>query len=60
MIGYRLHIEGQDTVPAAFESMEQVRLEQRELAKKYGRTFAEIERMSYILTEEEYHDSLLV
>jgi len=58
MSGYRLHIEANETAPTAFRSMAEVRAEQRRLAKEYGRTFAQIEAMSYVVTEEEYQAEL--
>ena len=56
--GYRLHIESTETEPNAFRSMAEVRAEQRILAKKFDRTFAQIDAMSYIVTEEEYQAEL--
>jgi len=52
--GYRLHIEATETEPTAFRSMAEVRTEQRQLAREYDRTFAQIDAMSYIVTEEGY------
>jgi hypothetical protein len=52
--GYRLHIEAMTTEPTRFESMADVRVEQRRLARKYSRTLKEIDAISYIVTEEEY------
>lgn len=51
---YRLHIEGDTAEPTRFATMGQIRTEQRRLAREYGRTIAEIEAMSYIVTEDEY------
>ena len=56
--GYRLHIAESNSEPTAFRSMAEVRAEQRRLAKKYYRTFAQIDAMSYIVTEEEYQSEL--
>jgi hypothetical protein len=56
--GYRLHIEADETEPTAFRSMAEVRTDQRRLAKEYDRTFAQIDAMSYIVTEEEYQAEL--
>ena len=59
MKGYRLHIESDEAEPTAFRTMAEVRAERRKLAKEYGRSFAQIEAMSYILTEEEYQTDLV-
>lgn len=56
--GYRLHIEGCDTEPTAFRSMAEVKAEQRALAKEYKQAFKEIEKVSYVVTEAEYQESL--
>lgn len=56
--GYRLHFEGSDAEPEACCSMKSVRQSQRDAAKKYKQTFKEIEKISYIVTEEEYQESL--
>ena len=52
--GYRLHWEGSDATPTAFDTMEQVRAEIAAQAKATGRTYAEAERIAYIVTEEAY------
>ena len=59
MKGYRLHIESDETEPTAFATMAEVRAEQRRLAKEYGRSFAQIEAMSYVIGEEEYQTDLV-
>ena len=56
--GYRLHIEGVETEPTAFATMALLRAEQRRLAKEYGRSFAQIEAMSYIIDEQEYQNGM--
>lgn len=56
--GYRLHIEATETEPTAFRTMAEVRAEQRRLATEYDRTFAQIDAMSYIITEAEYQAEL--
>ena len=58
MKGYRLHIESDETEPTAFATMAEVRAEQRRLAKEYGRSFAQIEAMSYIIDEQEYQNGM--
>ena len=57
-MGYRLHIEATETAPVAFRNMAEVRAEQHRLAKEYDRTFAQIDAMSYIETEENYQSEL--
>lgn len=52
--GYRLHIEGDDCEATAYQNMADVRAEQRRMAKEFGRTYAEIDAISYIVTEAEY------
>lgn len=56
--GYRLHIEADETEPVAYRTMAEVRAEQHRLAKEYDRTFAQIDAMSYIVTEEEYQNCI--
>lgn len=56
--GYRLHIEADESEPLAFADMAELRAHQKDLAKEYGRTFAQIERMSYIVTEDEYQKEI--
>jgi len=56
--GYRLHIEADESEPAAFRNLAEVRAQQRRLAKEYDQTFAQIDAMSYILTEAEYQAEL--
>ena len=58
MKGYRLHIESDEAEPTAFATMALLRAEQRLIAKECDRTVAQIEAMSYVLTEEEYQTDL--
>jgi hypothetical protein len=55
---YRLHIEGDSSEATAFRTMAELRAEQRRFAKEYDRTFAQIDAMSYVVTEEEYQAEL--
>jgi hypothetical protein len=51
--GYRLHIEATESTPEYYETMEALRIGQQELVDA-DHTIEDIERLSYIVTEDEY------
>lgn len=52
--GYRLHIEADTAEATAHATMASLRAHQQDLARRYERTIAEIEAMSYVVTEADY------
>jgi len=58
MKGYRLHIEGTEAEDAYYRTMADLRDMQRTLARESDYTIAEVEAMSYVVTEDEYRAEL--
>jgi len=58
MTGYRLHIEGTEAEDAYYRTMADLRDMQRSIARESDLTIAEVEAMSYVVTEDEYQAEL--
>jgi len=58
MTGYRLHIEGTEAYDAYYRTMADLKAEQRSIARESDYTIAEVEAMSYVVTEDEYRAEL--
>lgn len=57
--GYRLHIETETGEAVSCDTMRDVRRDQKMLSMAYNMTLEEVEKISYIVTEEEYQRKLL-
>lgn len=53
-MGYVLHYEADTKEPDHFDTMKEIRDDQKRVAKECERTFKEICDFSYIMTDKEY------